>query len=144
MPVAFDVGGERNRTFAAAVLLIEVLLFADSPVKGPTTVLWVCKFILANGGTPTGWHQRWMTNAKLQTADAGVNIHEMACRMLEMMVCFDQLQLGAVASAEYICLQIQIQEQRWRDRILGNTPEQQQEAYLFAGQVSRGLICVAP
>ena len=71
-------------------------------------------------------------------------MHESACRCLEIMVCFDQNQVGALASAEFLCRQIQNVEHRWKERAVGALGEQSHEANLFAGQVNRGTLCISP
>ena len=144
MTVNYEQSGERFRSFAVGVTLLEEARWPDSPVKGPPTVIWCCKFMLANGGTPTGWHQKWTTICKLQHTDAGVSTHEMCCRLLEIMLCFDQLQAGSLASAEFIVRQIQTQEQRWKERAMGNIGDAQQEANMYSGIQNRCNLCLCP
>ena len=144
LSVLYETTGERFRDFAAAVQILESIEWSDSPVRGPCTVLWVVRFMKQHGGTPSGWHQRWMVNCRLQTTDSGVALHEHFCKTLEIMVCFDQLAVGALASAEYCCRQIQMVEERWRERVAGATDDLTAEATLFSGAFSRGTICVCP
>eukprot|EP00973_Karenia_brevis_P003209 442771-Karenia_brevis.AAC.1 len=64
-----------------------------------------------NGGTPLGWHAKWRADGKLQATDAGVSTHELACKMLQTMCCYDQLDVGNLASAEIMARQLQIVEE---------------------------------
>eukprot|EP00969_Alexandrium_andersonii_P075638 3334806-Alexandrium_andersonii.AAC.1 len=72
--------GERFRDFGSAVQFLEEIAWPDTPVKGPATVLWVCRFMKQHGGTPTGWHSRWVQLCRLQASDSGVSAHEAFCR----------------------------------------------------------------
>ena len=144
LSVVYDATGERFRDFGESIQHLETVVWPDTPVKGPATVLWVLKFMKTYGGTPTGWHQRWMTATRLQPTDAGVSLHESFSRMLELMICFDQLSVGALASAEFAVRQIQMVEEKWKEKILGAVPESMQESHLFSGTPTRGTICVCP
>lgn len=144
LAVLYDQQGQRFRSFADAIVILEEIVWPDSPVKGPCTVLWVCRFIRENAGTPTQWHIRWTSLAKLQASDEGVALHEVSCRALEIAVCYNQLSIGALATIEYLARQIQTQEQRWRDRITGTIGDQQQEAQLFSGVSGRTPLCISP
>ncbi len=57
--------------------------------------------------------------ARLQDTDSGVNLHEAACRTFEAMVCYDQLDSGALAAAEVLSRQVQLVEERWQEKVLG-------------------------
>lgn len=142
--VMYGQQGQRFRSSADAIVILEEIASPDSPVKGPCTVLWVCRFIRENAGTPTQCHIRWTSLAKLQPTDGGVALHKVACRALEIAVCYDQLNVGALATIEYLARQLQTQEQRWRDRITGVTGDQQQEAQLLSGVAGRTPLCICP
>ena len=144
LSVLYDSTGERFRDFGAAVQYLEGIDWPDSPVRGPGTVLWVARFMKMHGGSPTGWHQRWVSITKLQQTDSGVALHEHFCKTFEIMVSFDQLAVGALASAEYCVRQIQMVEERWRDRVAGSADDLASEATLFSGSITRGTICVCP
>jgi hypothetical protein len=145
MSVKYDQAGERYREFSEALPLLETIAWADSPVKGPNTVLWVCRFMKENGGTPSGWHSKWVSLMKLQATDAGVHAHEIGCKTLEIMICFDQLQVGSLAAAEFCARQIQLVEEKYRDRgVPKDSLELVSEAALFSGARSKTTICVCP
>eukprot|EP00973_Karenia_brevis_P093262 12416493-Karenia_brevis.AAC.1 len=75
--------------------------------------------MMNNAGTPRGWHQKWMSLCKLTPTDANVSMHESMCHLLELKVCYDQLDAGALASAEVAVRQVQFAEEQWKERILG-------------------------
>ena len=144
LPVVYDRNGKRFRDYRSAV---EALLYTDSadyPVKGPSTILWVAQFMLDNAGTPKQWHVRWRANCRLQPTDGGVPIHEAMCEIFETMLTFDQLNAASLASGELVVRQIQMQEDRWKERLLGTQADSTLESHLFVGSSSRGMLCVCP
>eukprot|EP00973_Karenia_brevis_P051814 7198587-Karenia_brevis.AAC.1 len=72
--------------------------------------------MLAQAGTPKGWHAKWVNLCKLQHTDNGVSLHEAMCNLLELMVCYDQLNAAGLASGEIAARQIQMVEDKWKDR----------------------------
>jgi hypothetical protein len=144
LSVVYDNLGERRRRFEDAVQFLETVEFSDSPVKGPATVLWCCRFISQHGGTPSGWHARWVSIVKMQHTDPYVQIHEMCLRTVEIMLCFDQLAASCLASAEYLMCQVQMVEERYRDKAQGAANDSTVEAHLFSGTANRSGLCVAP
>eukprot|EP00973_Karenia_brevis_P040046 5530179-Karenia_brevis.AAC.1 len=72
-------------------------------------------------------------------------MHESMCQLLELMVCYDQLDAGALACAEVAARQIQYAEEKWKERILGQQGDMAaQDASLFSGAVTRGNLCICP
>ena len=144
LPIRFDTNGQRHRPFADAVELTRSMVIKDTPVAGPPTFLWVVQFMLQHGGTPTGWHTKWRTLAKLTETDAGVQLHDSACKTIEILMTFDQPQCGASAAAEFQARQVQLVEEKWKDRFLGANPEASMEALLFGGVGNRSMLCICP
>eukprot|EP00971_Amphidinium_carterae_P308469 6129877-Amphidinium_carterae.2 len=142
MPVNYDNNGERYRSFASAVELMENVAWPDSPIGGPSTVAWVCKVLRDSGPTPSAWHAKWMSMCRLQASDAAVASHEASCKALEVMMCYDQLNPGALATAELLVRQIQMAEERWKDRMAGGADLSEQR--LFGGYDPRGALCICP
>ena len=96
-----------------------------------------------NGGSPSAWHHRWQSPAKAQSSEPGVQAHDAFCRTLEIMLCFDQLSLGSLASAEYVCRQIQLVEEKYKEKAGSNASvELVQEQHLFGGHFSRTNLCI--
>eukprot|EP00973_Karenia_brevis_P046342 6426303-Karenia_brevis.AAC.1 len=74
--------------------------------------------MLAQGGTPKGWHTKWVQLCKLQQTDSGAGLHEAMCNLLEIMCCYDQLNAASLASGEVAARQVQMVEDKWKDRII--------------------------
>ena len=143
-PVALDIQGNRHRVFRDAVLLMREDAWPDWPIRGPRTVMWVLRFIEQNGGTPMSRHMRFRTEARLTASDVGVDEHERSCRMLEQMIIYDQLMVTNLACAESLCRVIQVQEERYRDRLSGGA-EGSTDNHLYMGtDTVRGCVCVSP
>ena len=96
--VKFDDVGKRIREYREAVNMMHGDPWADWPLAGLRVFLWGARFMLENGGTPTGWHSKWRADGKLQSSDPGVIVHEEFCRMIQPQLCYvrpDELgQLG--------------------------------------------------
>ena len=143
--VLYDTTGERFRNFSESVQYLEIVKWPDTPVKGPVTVLWCCRFMKINGGFPPAWHHRWLALAKVQNSEPGVQTHDVFCRTLEIMLCFDQLLLGSLASAEFVCRQIQLVGEKYKEKAGSNASvELVQEQHLFGGHSSRTNLCICP
>lgn len=142
--VKYDWRGERHRSFAEAIDMMSEGAWADFPVKGPRSALWVGRFCKEHGGSPSVMHQAWKTNCKLTDQDNGVALHEMCCRLYEQACCYDQLNVGELAVAETSARAIQMTQWRWKGR-LSNAATADEPTYLFFGGDSvRGGLCVSP
>jgi len=102
--------------------------------------------MLENGGTPKGWHRRWQAEMRLQAHDAGVGVHELCCMLLEALCCYDQLNASNLAAAEHAARQLQLVEERHKDRVVGSVESQDlhRELHLYAGGSTRGNLCICP
>ncbi|CAK0851426.1 unnamed protein product [Prorocentrum cordatum] len=144
-PVTYDLQGQRHADFRTAVMGMSEGAFPDWPVRGPRTALWVLKFMEAHGGTPTGRHSRWLSETRLQGHEPGVDEHERACRTLERMVIYDQLNVANLASGEMLARTVQLQEERYRDRVAPAVDSGSLDAHVLLGTDQlRGNVCVAP
>ena len=114
-------------------------------MQGPRTLKWVLAFMLENGPSAMGWHHKWKADCKLQDSDAGVDAHETYCRVLQTMASYDQLDLGNLAGVELMVRQLQLVEERHKDRLGGSSGKDSlDEKYLFAGSAHRNNLCVCP
>ena len=145
LPCKYDHNGHRSRDFSEAVQLLEEVQFDDFPIKGPRTVAWCLRFMLSNGGTPRGWHTKWRSEGRLLATDGGVQTHDGACQLLEVMCCYDQLNVGNLACAELVCRQLQLTEERWRERFTSaDSADSESNLHLYLGGASRGNLCISP
>lgn len=146
LPVRYASAGVRHREFRSSLELMAQDDFADFPIRGPRMCKWALDFMLEHGGTPRGWHRRWQSDMRFNAADSGVSLHEACCLMLEAMASYDQLNCANLAAAEHAARQIQLVEERWKNRAIGTAEVQEQhlEFHLFAGTGTRGHLCISP
>ena len=142
--VKYDVQNKRYREFSEVAPASEDTIWPDSPISGPPTYSWVLKFMKEHGGTPLGWHQRFVTICKLTPTDGGVANHESWCRLIEIAECFDQVNGGALAHMEFAARQVQFVEERWKERVVGKDEIGVSEASLFSGVSNRHNLCICP
>ena len=143
LPVLYDRQGQRFREFRQAASQCEHHSFAaDWPIPGPSTVMWVIKWMVARGGTPLAWHAAWKTNGRLQDSEAAVLHHESNCRILETILCYDQVNAGALAGLELVCRQIQICEDKLAHRFDDTQGDAGSDYYLMSGAQSRSQLCI--
>ena len=101
LPVKFEAGGRRHRPFAEAV----DLLSEDEPqgglmLEGPASVMWLAQSRRDGGGNFAMGHEHWVRTANISAGDRSVYEHEVLSRVLDSMLCTDQLNLPALQSAE--------------------------------------------
>lgn len=101
LTVKYDSTGANARDFKEAVEAVSTDSWQDWPIRGPRTAHWCLRFMQEHGGTPNGWHQRWRADARLQNSDVGVSNHELCCRILQDLCCYDQCNSGNLAAAEH-------------------------------------------
>ena len=143
----YDINGKRHRSFASAVALLATISWADWPVPGPRTVHWVAVFMLENGGSALGHHVQWRSLIQLALDDIIVSTHLEFSKIFETALCYDQLEISNLASLELVARQLQLCEERHRDRILGTKPgqaAQHDEHYYFTGMATTRGLMVAP
>ena len=139
--------GRRHRSFKEAVALLHETDWDAWPIAGPRTTLWCARFIADNDGTPRARHVRWRQATGLTSADPGVADHELAMRIMETALTFDQLQIAEVASVEIVMRKAQVCELKYKDKIITMDSKSQidddEHLYMGTGK-TRGLVMVAP
>ena len=144
MNVKYDHSGKRFREARDAVAVMQDdEKWDDWPIKGPRTTRWVLSHMTLHAGSPTGWHQRWASEMKLHSGDPGVEVHEICCAVLELMVTYDQFHVGKSAAAEKVARDLQLQEERYSNR-LSVAQSGSEEAAMFGGLGTRGNLCICP
>ena len=144
MAVQTDVRGQRHRPFSEAARLLVEMPFADWPIDGPRTLIWVVLFILRVAGTPLAWHQKFRTDGDLDDDEPGVGNHEMMCRLLEIGLCYDQLHGSNLASMELVARSIQTENERYRYRFESSEDAELNHNLMIGMTHGRGHICVCP
>ena len=74
-----------------------------------------------------------------------VSVHEFICHHLDVMCCYGQLNVSTFANAEIACRQLQQAEEKWKDRVVGQPSEvQNNTAFNFPGQLIGGNLWICP
>ena len=144
--VARTSDGMRHRDFRDAVAKLSQSDWDSWPINGPRTFLWCCRFIAEGDMHPRARHLRWKAAANISGSDAGVAEHEMIMRIVELALCYDQLQGSELASMEMLIRKAQLIELKHRDRVLAAAVGQvDDDAHLYLGTgQTRGLLMIDP
>lgn len=144
LSISRDSQQQRFKEFRLAALECKEVSFQDWPIAGPRTVAYVLSRIVEHGGSPIAHSQAWRTACKFQPADKPAQDHEMLCRILQTMLCYDQLDATNLGSAELIVRAIQRIEEQHKLRL--TAVDDAGEAALFLGSSggSRVGTCIAP
>ena len=143
LALAVDAHGQQHRDFRDAVLAMQEVALRSWPVRGPRTLLYVLKYLADHGPTPIAWHPRWQAHYGLSDGDEGVAPHLMLCRALHYAVVFDQGQIVNQAAFEVMGRELQLLEERQRERNAHGEPDG--ESYLYSGLAVAGdHTCVSP
>ena len=147
LSVQRTAGGERRRNFKDAVEELVESEWEGWPVHGPRTFMWCCRFIVEFALHPLAHHTRFVQLAQISQNDPGAQEHELAMRVIEYSITFDQLQGGELACLEVMARRAQLIELRHRDKVIGNnlgiTVDDDTHIYLGTGR-TRGLLMVSP
>jgi len=138
--------GVRHRDFREAVSRLTQSEWDSWPLTGPRTFLWCMRFISESDMHPRARHVRWKAATQLSTGDAGVAEHEMIMRILELALCFDQLQASELACMEMLIRKAQMIELKHRGRVTtASVGEVEDDAHLYLGTShTRGLLMIDP
>ena len=100
LAVMYDTADERWRTLAEAMPEVEEIDFDDFPLAGPRTIHRDMKQLRRLGFDWVQHHESWTRKSGVRPTDRSVHEHSSICRALNYMLCYDQLNLAALASAE--------------------------------------------
>lgn len=81
---------------------IEEIDFDDFPLQGPRTVAHDVRQLRRLGLDFNQRHESWLKKSGVRSSDRSVHEHGTLCRALPCMLCYDQLNIAALASAEAI------------------------------------------
>ena len=143
-----DPSGNRWRDFRATINDLVESEWDAWPVRGPRTLLWVCRFIAAHCFNPMGRHTQWLQLTGLKQDDPAASDHEQGLRMIELAACYDQSQAAELAAMEVAARRVQLAELKHRDKLAGalstgNSVDEDSFLYMGTGR-TRGLIMVCP
>lgn len=100
LPVLFDSAEERWRTLAEAAPDLEEADYDDFPLNGPRTLYHDIRQLRRQGMDFVQHHESWVKKSGVRNSDRSVFEHSSVCRVLNLMLCYDQLNVPALASAE--------------------------------------------
>lgn len=104
----YDLRGNRHRECRDSLYLLFESPFADWPVPGPRTTLWVVTFMVQLAGSPVGWFTKFKSDMGLSFADEGIEELERLCKQLQAWIVYDQYNVCNSAAAEMVCRSIQV------------------------------------
>ena len=138
--------GLGGRDFREALRSLRETEVRDWGVRGPRTTLWCLRHMGEHAGTPVGWHNRWVANHRLNPTEYGIDVHETACRFLQTLVCVDGVNAPDLESAEVVARQLQLVEERHRDKKGVDNLASSVDSHLYMGasSASRGGDCICP
>ena len=125
LEIRSDADGRRSRSFRDSIAELHQTDWANWPVLGPRMARWCARFIAEHDLHPKSRYTKWKAEARLNMQDGGVATHELIMRVLELAICYDQLQIGELACFELLLRQAQLSEWRHRDRALGSRGQEE-------------------
>ena len=150
LPIKRDSRSIKYRDFKDAVdnMHPHSELPEDWTVNGPRTAGWVLRHMQRVGGTPVGFHNRWMAEVRLDYGAQGCSEHLGWCKFLETAATYDQLNLCGLACVELGVRRLQMISEKWRHKmpsLSGSNNSEMDDAFLLLGtSETRGNILVAP
>ncbi|CAE7038510.1 unnamed protein product [Symbiodinium sp. CCMP2592] len=100
LSVLFDSADERRRTIHEAVPELEEVEYEDFPLQGPRTLFRDVRQLRRLGLDFCQHHESWLKKSGVRAGDRSVHEHASICRALNWMLCYDQLNICGLASAE--------------------------------------------
>jgi hypothetical protein len=143
LKITRDEEGNRYKEFREASRSSKIVAFTDWPIGGPRTTKWLMAQMVENGSTPLGHHQLWKAACKFTPSDGPAIEHEAWSKVLQVLVCYDQLDASNLGAAELISRNIQRLEEKHRDRL---TTADGDETAILMGSAGgcRGGLLVSP
>ena len=151
MPILKSSLGIRHRPFAEAVREMTESTWADWPLSGPRTTLFVLSYIAEHYTSPEQRHARLIADGKLAYSDAGVSAHQVVMKLMYLGAVIDQLDLPQLSWAELACRHGQMVELKYKHKFVpapnkqANSIDPFDDAHLYLGLSStRGQLAVSP
>ena len=92
-----------------------------------------------------GHHTKWRTECKLDLSDPSVVLHEGFSKCIETLICLDKLDGSNLASGELMVRQLQVCEEKHRDKLQMATTSSSEDAHVYLGiGQTRDLSMVCP
>ncbi|CAK0808748.1 unnamed protein product, partial [Prorocentrum cordatum] len=148
LPTAHDRQGQRRREYRDSVQLLRPTASPDGPVPGPTADRWVATYQVEKGGSPLGHHLAWKAGLGVGVPpdDPIVSVHFEYSKIVQVAQPHDQIDGSNLARLELAARQLQLCEERCKDKLVGSRSPGPGggEQFLFAGMQSTRGVMVAP
>ena len=87
------------------------------PIKGPLSCHWLLKHMLTHGGSPTSFHQRYMSETRLDYSAGGMSEHNTLCQAFEWFRSWDQIDVSKSAGCELLARKLQTIHEKWKHKL---------------------------
>ena len=144
LSISRDGEGARFKEFRSAVQECKSVDFQDWPVSGPRTVKHVITQMINNGGSALGHHQQWRVACKMQPTDGPAQEHESWSRVLDAMLCYDQLDVTNLAAAELVVRSIQRLEEKHNHKMVSTDDAGESALFMGAAAGARAGLVISP
>ena len=84
---------------------------ADFPIAPPRSAFWWLSAVRRAGTSPMARHNKWINESGVSLGDRSVYEHEILSEAIEMLVCFDQVQVCNLAGCELLIRRLQLIEE---------------------------------
>jgi hypothetical protein len=101
-PVIYNKAGKRWASFQSALEKLSPEEVGDWPLEGERTIEWLCNFISQHGPTPDARHTKWTMEQHISVESIGCVLHDLLGFVIELAVCYDQLDVSNCASIEMV------------------------------------------
>ena len=142
-----DLTGRRFLDYRQGCDLFHTGRFVDWPVDGPLTVRWVLRHMLAHGGTPLAFFQRFLAETRLDYSASGIAELYGWCKFFEVLVTYDQVDPCRLAACELGARRVQMVCDKWKAKLPANSGSGDlfEDSHLLLGTSdTRGAVCMSP
>ncbi|CAK0854995.1 unnamed protein product, partial [Prorocentrum cordatum] len=94
LPLAGSPQGIRHLAFSEGVIQLAESAWPGWPMMGPRTVKWHIKFLSQQDQHPRARRAKWVHEANLEPWGEGAQDHDLAMRMFEIGIAFDQANIA--------------------------------------------------
>eukprot|EP00974_Lingulodinium_polyedra_P075536 7319166-Lingulodinium_polyedra.AAC.1 len=95
-----DAHGLRYKAWRSACEESRVEKFADAPIEGPITLVYLAKFMERHGGNPRLWFDHFCRSKDIRATDRVFHECRVLTEALHLAGTYDQVNLGGLACLE--------------------------------------------
>ena len=147
LPVKYDADGTRYRDFNDAHSACQESHFADWVCPGPRSAPWVGRFMAKRNG-PMSHDTRWALETRLLPESHDRIMHTFLSKVYAVAMEYDQVDCTNLACMELVLRQLQVIEERNKDRIISGSSSDasgsQQEYQSLMSTSGDAQYCMCP